>query len=56
MTCFVLPQIPNPGIASLCKEFIVDDFNNPETVSSYATKNNISMAVISQKILFKMES
>ena len=43
---FCLASNINPGIASLCKEFIVDDFNNPETVSSYATKNNISMAVI----------
>ena len=43
---FCLASNMNPGIASLCKEFIVDDFNNPETVSSYATKNNISMAII----------
>ena len=43
---FCLASNMNPGIASLCKEFIIDDFNNPETVSSYATKNNISMAII----------
>ena len=36
----------NPGIAELCKEFIVENFNNVNTVSKYATDNSISMAII----------
>ena len=36
----------NPGIAELCKEFVVENFNKVNIVSKYATDNNISMAII----------
>ena len=32
---FCLASNMNPGIASLCKEFIVDDFNDPAAVDDY---------------------
>ena len=36
----------NPGITSLCHEFVIDDFNNTEIVTNYATKKNITLAII----------
>ena len=35
---FCIASNMNPGIANLCDEFIIDDFNNAEIVTNYATK------------------
>ena len=43
---FCIGSSINPGIAELCEEFIVDNFNNHEVVLRYANENNISMAII----------
>ena len=43
---FCIASNMNPGIANLCNEFIIDDFNNPEIVTKYATEKNISLAII----------
>ena len=43
---FCIASNMNPGIANLCKEFIIDDFNSPEIVTKYATKKNISLTII----------
>ena len=43
---FCVASNMNPGIASLCSEFIIDDFNNSEIVTRYAIQNNISLAII----------
>ena len=43
---FCIASNMNPGIANLCKEFIIDDFNKPEIVTKYATEKNISLAII----------
>ena len=36
----------NPGIMSLCKELIVDDFNDPDIVVSYAKNHKIGFVII----------
>ena len=36
----------NPGILSQCIEIIIDDFNDPDIVVSYAKKKNITLAII----------
>ena len=43
---FCIASNINPGIANLCKEFIVDDFNNPKIVTNYANENKVSMAIV----------
>ena len=43
---FCIASNMNPGIANLCTEFIIDDFNNPKIVSRYANENDVSIAVI----------
>ena len=43
---FCIASNINPGIANLCKEFIVDDFNNPKIVTNYAKENKVSMAIV----------
>ena len=43
---FCIASNINPGIANLCKEFIVDDVNNPKIVTNYANENKVSMAII----------
>ena len=43
---FCIASNMNPGIANLCDEFIIDDFNNTEIVTNYATKKNIALAII----------
>ena len=43
---FCIASSINPGITNLCKEFIIDDFNNPEVVTKYATEKNISLVII----------
>ncbi len=36
----------NPGITSLCSDFIIDDINNTKTVASYAKQIGCSLAII----------
>ena len=43
---FCVASNMNPGIANLCSEFIIDDFNNTEIVTNYATEKNITLAII----------
>ena len=43
---FCIASNMNPGIANLCNEFIIDDFNNTEIVTKYATERNIALAII----------
>ena len=43
---FCVASNMNPGIASLCSEFIIDDFNNAEIVTKYAIQNDISLAIV----------
>ena len=43
---FCIASNMNPGIANLCNEFIIDDFNNTEIVTKYATERNITLAII----------
>ena len=43
---FCIASNINPGIASLCNEFIIDDFNNTEIVTKYATEKDITLAII----------
>ena len=43
---FCIGKSINPGIAELCKEFVVENFNKVNIVSKYATDNNISMAIV----------
>ena len=43
---FCVASNMNPGIASQCSDFIIDDFNNSETVTKYAIQNDISLAII----------
>ena len=43
---FCIASNMNPGIANLCNEFIIDDFNNTEIVTNYATEKNIALAII----------
>ena len=43
---FCIASNMNPGIANLCDEFIIDDFNNTEIVTKYATERNIALAII----------
>ena len=43
---FCIASNMNPGIANLCNEFIIDNFNNTEIVTKYATEKNITLAII----------
>ena len=43
---FCIGSNMNPGIASLCFEFVIDDFNSTEIVTRYAIQNDISLAII----------
>ena len=43
---FCMASNLNPGITSLCKELIVDDFNDPDIVVSYAKDHKIGLAII----------
>ena len=43
---FCVASNMNPGIASLCSDFIIDDFNNSEIVTKYAIQNDISLAIV----------
>ncbi len=43
---FCLASNMNPGIASLCSETLIANFNNTNVVLSYAIEKNISMAII----------
>ena len=43
---FCVASNMNPGIASQCSDFIIDDFNNAEIVTKYAIQNDISLAIV----------
>ena len=43
---FCIASNMNPGIANLCNEFIIDDFNNTEIVTKYAIEKNITLTII----------
>jgi len=43
---FCMASNMNPGIAELSTEIIVDDFNSPKIVVSYAKKHNVSIVII----------
>jgi phosphoribosylamine---glycine ligase len=36
----------NPGIAKLCKEYVVGDILNPDAISTWASSNKIELAVV----------
>ena len=43
---FCIASNMNPGIANLCNEFIIGDFNSADIVTKYATEKNITLAII----------
>ena len=43
---YCLASNMNPGIADLCSEITIDNFNDPEIVSRYAIEIGANMAII----------
>ena len=52
---FCIASNMNPGIANLCNEFIIDDFNNTEIVTKYATEKILPLQLLAQKTHCKKE-